>query len=787
LFAALICVSHTSAARESDRWGRCRGADPNARIAGCTEIIARGNRETKRNRIEAYINRSGAYQTTGNLDRAVADLDGAIAELSNVLRRDPKSIRALIERGTIHRQKGDLDRALADLDRALQLDSKSARALVERGAIYRERGDIDRAIADYTAAISAQPKSAQAFYGRAEAYLAKGDFDRAIADYGKALRLDKNLVVAYEGRAKAYRGHGELDRALADFSEAIKRNPTSASLHLDRAAIYEAHGNFDQAIADYDQAIERDPKLAIAHNNRGIVLLANGNLSKALADFSAAIEIDPRFADAFLNRANAYRRNGDLEHARRDLEAVLQLKPNLVAARDALDLLTRPGAETTPPSPSAGGSAKSPPPLTGHWAGLTALAIFAVAYVLVMMEEVIHLRKSKPVVFAAGLLWILTAFVYASRGFSQEVENSLRHVLLEYAELLLFLLVAMTYVNTLEERRVFDVLRAWLVRSGFSYRKLFWMTGVIAFFMSPIADNLTTALVMGAGANAPRFVALSCVNVVVAANAGGAFSPFGDITTLMVWQKGTVAFGEFFRLFLPSVVNFLVPAALMHAAVPRGAPEAKQELIRVKRGGRRILVLFLATVATAIGVHIFLHLPPVLGMMTGLGYFLLFGHYLQHTNRFTETSDDFDLDVFRGIERVEWDTLLFFYGVMMCVGALGVLGYLSLLSYLLYGQLGATSANILIGVLSAILDNIPLMFSVLTMEPNMSLGQWLLITLTTGVGGSMLSIGSAAGVALMGQARGIYTFFSHLRWTPAVALGYVASVLAHIALNGDIF
>ena len=120
---------------------------------------------------------------------------------------------------------------------------------------------------------------------------------------------------------------------------------------------------------------------------------------------------------------------------------------------------------------------------------------------------------------------------------------------------------------------------------------------------------------------------------------------------------------------------------------------------------------------------------------------------------------------------------------MLCVGGLGFLGYLSMVSDLMYNQWGATSANIAIGVLSAIVDNIPVMFAVLTMQPDMDTPQWLLVTLTAGVGGSLLSIGSAAGVALMGQARGKYTFFSHLKWTPAIAAGYVASILVHIWLN----
>ncbi len=427
------------------------------------------------------------------------------------------------------------------------------------------------------------------------------------------------------------------------------------------------------------------------------------------------------------------------------------------------------------------------PDLTGHWVGFAAIGIFALAYVLVISEELIHLRKSKPVMIAAGLLWTGIAIVYAEHGLKEEAAEALRHVFLEYAELLLFLVVAMTYVNALQERLVFDALRARLVRARFGYRKLFWATGIMAFFISPFADNLTTALVMGAvvmaaGAGAPRFVGLACVNIIVAANAGGAFSPFGDITTLMVWQKGLVGFGDFFLLFVPSVVNFLVPAALMHAAVPRGLPTVSGEAVAMKIGARRITLLFGLTIATAVATRTLFGLPPVLGMMTGLGYLLLFDYILQINGRRHERSD-YAFDVFRRMEGVEWDTLLFFYGVMMSVGALGVLGYLALLSHALYGHLGPTVANVVVGVGSAILDNIPLMYAVITMHPDMSLGQWLLITLTAGVGGSLLSIGSAAGVALMGQARGAYTFASHLRWAPAVAVGYAASIAVHLVLN----
>ena len=453
---------------------------------------------------------------------------------------------------------------------------------------------------------------------------------------------------------------------------------------------------------------------------------------------------------------------------------------------------------------SAAQNLSMPFDLTDTAAGYVAIGIFAMAYALVMAEEFTGLRKSKPVILAAGMIWLLVAAVYPGHD-PHVVGQALRHNILEYAELMLFLLAAMTYVNAMEERLVFESLRSWLVRKGFTYRQLFWITGILSFFISPVADNLTTALLMCAvvlavGVNNTRFVSLACINIVVAANAGGAFSPFGDITTLMVWQKGVVGFFTFFLLFVPAVVNFLVPACVMYYAVPRVAPIRSEEVVTMKRGARTIMFLFLCTICTAVSFHTFYHLPPVVGMMTGLSYLQIFGYYLKsthhkyaereiwHAQKAQETIGDVvAFDVFRNIARAEWDTLLFFYGVVLCVGGLGFLGYLAVVAQVMYIQWGPTAANTMVGVLSAVIDNIPVMFAVLTMSPDMSQGQWLLVTLTAGVGGSLLSVGSAAGVALMGQARGQYTFFGHLKWAPVIALGYVASILVHLWLNAARF
>ena len=460
--------------------------------------------------------------------------------------------------------------------------------------------------------------------------------------------------------------------------------------------------------------------------------------------------------------------------------------------------------------PSLSYAAAGPLDLTASLAGIASVTIFILAYALVMSEEIIHMRKSKPVLVAAGLIWAMVAWVYVQAGMPHEAESAFKETLLEYTELLLFLLVAMTYINAMEERRIFDALRAWLVRKGFSYRSLFWITGCLAFGISSIANNMTTAMLMCAvvlkvaeGDN--KFISLCCVNVVVASNAGGAFSPFGDITTLMVWQAGQVPFEGFFALLIPAIVNFMVPAVIMNFFLVNRQPAALTENVWLKRGAKRIIVLFLITVAISVLCHSILYLPPAMGMMFGLGLLQFFGYYLRRSlprslerkrERYSRRGDWQKLeqlgsvvpfDIFSKIARSEWDTLLFFYGVVMCVGGLGFMGYLSLLSETLYGGWDPVWANVVLGLISAVVDNIPVMFAVLSMAPDMSEGNWLLITLTAGVGGSLLSMGSAAGVALMGQARGIYTFAVHLRWAPAILLGYAASIGAHLLVNAGMF
>lgn len=448
--------------------------------------------------------------------------------------------------------------------------------------------------------------------------------------------------------------------------------------------------------------------------------------------------------------------------------------------------------------------------LTHHWAGYFSLTIMVIAYITAMFEEATELRKSKPMLFAAGLIWLVIVWVYQQQGNDQLAVTAFKSNLQAYIELLLFIMVSMTYLNAMEDMRIFDALKVWLVSMHLSYRQLFWITGLLVFFISSVVNGLTAGLLMGAvvvavGKNSPRFVSLACINIIVATNAGGSFSPLGGISTLFVWQHGILGFTEFFKLFIPCLVNFSIPALVMHFSVPKDKPDIDDEQVHLFRGAKRVIFLFGVTIALAVTFDMKLHLPAAAGMMAGLSLLQFFYFYLNKINRQnTQNQSEFALffgsgkinssasevnrlDIFDKVGRLEWDTLFFFYGAMMGISGLGYIGYLDAISQVLYGQLSPTLANIMIGLSSAFVDNGTLMFAVLTMHPDIPQGQWLLLTLTLGVGGSLLAIGSAPGIGLLGQAKGQYTFTSHMKWCPMILLGYFASIGVHFLINSKSF
>jgi len=415
--------------------------------------------------------------------------------------------------------------------------------------------------------------------------------------------------------------------------------------------------------------------------------------------------------------------------------------------------------------------------LATTWVGWLSLAVFVIAYYFIATEEQYEINKAKPALFAGTFMFMLIGVYYALNGLDPDpLHEELEKLILEIAEIFFFLLVAMTYIETLIERGVFDLMKFKLVSKGYTYKKLFWLTGLLAFFISPVADNLTTALILSTvlftiDKKNISFLVPGAINIVVAANAGGAWSPFGDITTLMSWTAGKGEFVDFLYLFPASVLGWVVTAFLLSMSVPSGKPtfDAATEKKPVLRdGGMGVVYLGVATILMAVLGHQFFHFPAMWGMMFGMAVLKLYAVKLK-------VSGAQSFDIYVNMKKVENDTLLFFFGILSAVGALHFLGFLHYI-HDLYGLVGSTVVNIGVGFLSAVVDNVPVMSAILKSSPQMGTDQWLLVTMTAGVGGSLISFGSAAGVGVMGRLKGIYTFGSHMKLAWTVLVGYIVSI-----------
>lgn len=418
--------------------------------------------------------------------------------------------------------------------------------------------------------------------------------------------------------------------------------------------------------------------------------------------------------------------------------------------------------------------------LVGHPFGWVLLAIFIIGYYFIASEEKYRIDKAKPALFIGTLMFVLIGLYYVSVGADMApFEHEVDHMILEIAEIFFFLFVAMTYIEALIERGVFNALRSKLIAKGYSYRELFWITGTLAFFISPVADNLTTALILSTvlltiDGKDKAFLVPSAINVVVAANAGGAWSPFGDITTLMVWTAEKGAFADFIYLFPAAFVGWVVTAYFLSRYVPdldpnkEGDPEAAEK-IEILKGGKVIIAFGALTIALAVIGKQIVHLPPMWGMLFGLAILQLYMYFLKQKH-------NVDVSIFQAMSKVENNTLLFFFGILAAVGALHFTGFLAYAAKL-YEIFDPTVVNVGVGFLSAIVDNVPVMSAVLKADPTIEHAQWMLVTMTAGIGGSLISFGSAAGVGVMGKMGGIYTFTTHMKLAWTVLVGYCISLV----------
>ncbi len=429
---------------------------------------------------------------------------------------------------------------------------------------------------------------------------------------------------------------------------------------------------------------------------------------------------------------------------------------------------------------ASGGDTPVFPDITMTWVGIASLIIFVIGYYFIATEDKYHVDKAKPALFIGTFMFMLIGVYYVMNDLDLNILHyDINHLVLEIAGIFFFLFVAMTYIETLIHMGVFDKLKYNLVSKGYTYRKLYWVTGFLAFFISPVADNLTTALILSTVLitidNKKReFLVPGAINIVVAANAGGAWSPFGDITTLMAWTASKGVFTDFFFLFPAAFLGYIVTAFLLSRFVPDTKPDfdvSKEEKPRVMVGSNVVIGLGVLTIVLAVVSHQVFHLPAMWGMLFGLSLLKLYAVRIKKKY-------NTHLNIFESIAKIENNTLLFFFGILSAVGALYFIGWLGL-AVMVYdpSMLGPTWANIGVGFLSAIVDNVPVMSAVLKANPDMGLDQWMLVTMTAGIGGSLISFGSAAGVGVMGKLPGVYTFSSHMKYAWTVFLGFVVSIL----------
>lgn len=446
------------------------------------------------------------------------------------------------------------------------------------------------------------------------------------------------------------------------------------------------------------------------------------------------------------------------------------------------------------------------------------VVIFILGYVMIAFEHPLKIDKAAPAPLIAVLGW--TAYVigaadilpsnpeyiaylstHANATYSQFIGQQLSHHLGDHAEILFFLMGAMTIVELIDSHEGFEVITKRIKTNN--RVKLFWIVGVLTFFLSATLDNLTTSIVMISllrkliGDKKERWFFAGLV--IISANAGGAWSPIGDVTTTMLWIGGQITAGHIVsELFMPSLVCLLVPLVFLsftHKGIVHRPERIKssQHIMDVTTPFERQLVLILG-ISLLLFVPIFkttTHLPPYMGMMFGLGVLWVVTEIL-HKNKKHEIKSE--LSVIGVLQKIDLVSILFFLGILLAISSLQSAGQLSEVAHALDKYIGNIYAiNIIIGFLSAVVDNVPLVAASMGMYPieviqnvpisEMSYAQyfvqdghfWELLAYCAGTGGSSLIIGSAAGVAVMGMER--IDFIWYLKKMSLLAiLGYMAGV-----------
>ncbi|MBI4847152.1 MAG: sodium:proton antiporter NhaD [Nitrospirae bacterium] len=412
--------------------------------------------------------------------------------------------------------------------------------------------------------------------------------------------------------------------------------------------------------------------------------------------------------------------------------------------------------------------------------------IFVLCYAIIALEYPLKINKSATALIAAGLMWTLYSF--ASPLGVHAVTGQLTEKLAETAAIVFFLIGAMTIVEVTDAHGGFEVITSRIKATKMT--SLLWIIGFITFFLSAILDNMTTTIVMAAlmkrllKDNKERIFFAGII--VIAANAGGAWSPMGDVTTTMLWIGGQITTGKIMQgVFIASVINMMVPLIIASFMLKGSvvSPEKDGHASVATSQFEKNLMFFMG-MGCLIFVPVFkavTHLPPYLGILLALGVLWLVGELL-HRNK---PEEDFEsLTLAKALRRIDMASVVFFIGILLAVASLSANGMLPALAQWLDVKLGNQSLIVIvIGLVSAIVDNIPLVAASMGMYPLAQFPTdsfiWEFLAYCAGTGGSILIIGSAAGVAAMGLEK-IEFFWYARRIGPLALIGYLSGATAYL-------
>ncbi len=397
------------------------------------------------------------------------------------------------------------------------------------------------------------------------------------------------------------------------------------------------------------------------------------------------------------------------------------------------------------------------------------LILVIISFIMIITEDLIHINKAKTTLFFGTLCWILAFIFPIDSNNTADTHHQLNENLLEIATLWLFLMSAMTFVAYLNSKGFISALVQRILPKRISERGLMFVIAIFAFVFSSFADNVTAtlvsiAVVMNLQLEVKKRLKYATL-IIFAVNSGGVSLITGDVTTLMIFLENKVTIANLLILVVPSFLGVMALAALLSLRLS-GTVELAQTRFKIEKTDIIIALIFLLTISATLLLNVFYQIPPVLSFLFGLSVMFLVAHVLPNKNQ---------QDVLNYVREVEYDALLFFLGVLLLVGILKETGVLSGFTEL-YQFFPAIQVNYLVGFMSSIIDNVPLTAALLKADVEMEITEWLMLTYATGVGGSILVIGSAAGIIAMSKLQEL-NFMSYLRNFGYLAIAYTVGYI----------